>query len=98
MAVKGWLNARKGYYGTLPQKSKDDPDPQATLEKTESLIAKSPTNVPAHQMLGDAARALGILKTTAFAFETIHKIQPKDLNNIKNLANVYIELDIRRRH
>ena len=34
------------------KKSKDDPDPQATLEKAESLIAKSPTNIPAHQMLG----------------------------------------------
>ena len=100
LQLKQAANGGKGLAGMLGKvtmapflkKSKDDPDPQATLEKAESLIAKSPTNVPAHQMLGDAARALGILKTTAFAFETIHKIQPKDLNNIKNLANVYIEL------
>jgi tetratricopeptide (TPR) repeat protein len=61
------------------------------LEKAESLLAKSPSNVVAHQMLAVAAIALGLLKTAAFAYETVKRIQPKDLANLKSLANIYIE-------
>ena len=100
LQLKAAGKAGKGIAGMLGKvtiapflkKGKEDPDPQATLEKAELLISKSPSNTAAHQMVADAARALGILTTTAFALETIKKIQPKDLNNIKDLANVYIEL------
>ena len=43
-------------------------------------------------MLAEAAKGLGMLKTAAFAFETIKEIQPNDLGNLKCLAEVYIEL------
>ena len=72
-------------------RGKSDEDPKVTLEKAESLLAKSPSNVVAHQMLAVAAIALGLLKTAAFAYETVKRIQPKDLANLKSLANIYIE-------
>jgi tetratricopeptide (TPR) repeat protein len=72
-------------------RGKSDENPTLTLGKAENLITKSPSNVVAHQMLAGAAKTLGLLKTTAFAYETIKKIQPKDLANLKNLANIYIE-------
>jgi tetratricopeptide (TPR) repeat protein len=74
------------------KKIKDGDDPVIGLQKAEDIIVKSPTNIVAHQMLAQAARMLGLLKTTAFAYETIKKIQPKDSSNLKDLANIYIEL------
>ncbi len=73
-------------------KAKTGEEPHEVMERAEGLIAKSPANVAAHQMLAEAARDAGSLSTAAFAFETIRKIQPKDLANLKRLANVYVDL------
>ena len=72
-------------------RGKGDKDPEGLLVKAEDLIAKSPGNVLAHHMLADAASALGMVKTAVFALETIKKIQPKDMKNLKELGNAYIE-------
>ena len=42
-------------------------------------------------MLANAASSLGLVNTVVFAYETIRKIQPKDLANLKNLANAFLE-------
>ena len=72
-------------------RGKSDKDPEGSLKKAEDLISKSPGNVLAHQMLADAASALGMMGTTVFAFETIRKIHPKDVKNLKDLGNAYLE-------
>ena len=42
-------------------------------------------------MLANAASSLGLVHTVVFAYETIRKIQPKDLANLKKLANAFLE-------
>ena len=69
----------------------DDKNPEGTLAKAEGLIDKSPSNVVAHQMLAGAASALGMSGTAVFAYETIQKLEPENLKNLKSLGSAYIE-------
>jgi tetratricopeptide (TPR) repeat protein len=66
-------------------------NPEEGLKSAEELIAKDPSNIAAHEMLANAASSLGLVHTVVFAYETIRKIQPKDLANLKNLANAFLE-------
>ena len=70
---------------------KADKDPAQTLNKAEDLIDKSVSNIIAHQMLVGAARNLEMKGTVVFGLETIKQINPKDLNNLKELGNAYLE-------
>ena len=72
------------------KRGQGDKDPIDIINKAEDLIAKSPSNIPAHQMLADAARSAGLLGTVVFAYETVKKMQPKDLVNLKSLGDAYI--------
>lgn len=72
-------------------RAKGDKDPRETISKAEELIDKFPANVIAHQMLAEASSSLGLQGTVVFAYETIQKIQPKDIKNLKDLGNAYIE-------
>ena len=38
-----------------------------------------------------SSAALGMVNTVVFAYETIRKIQPKDVKNLKQLGNAYLE-------
>ena len=69
-----------------------DKDPKLTLERAEELIKKSVVNVLAHQMLVDAAKGLEMKQTVVFGLETIRQIVPKDLKNLKELGNAYLEI------
>lgn len=72
-------------------RGKGDKDPAGTIAKAEGLLEKSPSNVLAHQMLAEGSAALGMVNTVVFAYETIRKIQPKDIKNLKQLGNAYLE-------
>ena len=72
-------------------RGKGDKDPEGTIAKAEGLLEKSPANVLAHQMLAEGSAALGMVNTVVFAYETIRKIQPKDIKNLKQLGNAYLE-------
>ena len=61
------------------------------IGSAEELIAKNPFNIAAHHMLADACAQLEMNGTVVFAYETIRSIQPKDLANLKKLANAYLE-------
>ena len=71
---------------------KGDKDPEGTLVKAELLIEKNPANVMAHEMLADAASHLGMNQTVVFAYETIKKIHPRNIKNLKELGNAYLEV------
>ena len=73
-------------------RGKGDKKPTIALEKAEELIEKSVGNVLAHQMLVDAAKELGLKETVVFGLETIRQISPKDLKNLKELGNAYLEI------
>lgn len=72
-------------------RGKADKDPEGTIVKAEELLEKSPVNVLAHQMLAEGAASLGMVHTVVFAYDSILKIQPKDIKNLKDLANAYLE-------
>ncbi len=65
-------------------------DPQAALLRSEEAIAKNPYNLAAHLSLAESSGLLGLLETAVFAYETVRKFHPKDLNNLKKLANAYL--------
>ena len=73
-------------------RGKGDKKPTIVLEKAEELIEKSVGNVLAHQMLVDAAKELDLKETVVFGLETIRQISPKDLKNLKELGNAYLEI------
>ena len=73
-------------------RGKGDKKPTVALEKAEELIEKSVGNVLAHQMLVDAAKELDLKETVVFGLETIRQISPKDLKNLKELGNAYLEI------
>ena len=70
---------------------KSEKDPEGTLVKAEVLIDKNPGNVIAHEMLADAAKLLEMKETVVFAYETIRKIHPTNIKNLKELGNAYLE-------
>lgn len=67
-------------------------DPKKAIENAEKLIVTDPRRPDPHIILGKAFKELGLLKSAAFGFETAKKLKPTDLNNIKELAEIYIEL------
>lgn len=93
-------SSTKGFSGLLSKvtaapfmlRGKSDKDPKLTLERAEELIKKSVVNVLAHQMLVDAAKGLEMKQTVVFGLETIRQIVPKDLKNLKELGNAYLEI------
>lgn len=70
---------------------KSEKDPEGTLVKAEALIDKNPGNVIAHEMLADASKLLEMKETVVFAYETIRKIHPTNIKNLKELGNAYLE-------
>lgn len=69
-----------------------DKDPEAALVKAEELLDKNPASVAAHQMLAEAATSLGMNATSVFAYETIYKIEPENLRNLKSLGRAYLDM------
>lgn len=71
---------------------KGEKDPEGTLVKAEALIEKNPRNVLAHEMIADAATHLEMKGTVVFAYETIRKIHPSNIKNLKELGNAYLDI------
>jgi len=99
LQLKQLQGSTKGLSGILTKvtsapfmfRGKGDKDPEGTIAKAEGLLEKSPANVLAHQMLAEGSSVLGMVNTVVFAYETIRKIQPKDIKNLKQLGNAYLE-------
>ena len=72
-------------------KTKANKDPELAISSAEELIAKNPFNAAAHQMLAGAFAELEMAGSVVFAYETIRSFQPKDLGNLKKLANAYLD-------
>lgn len=71
--------------------SKVKKDPAKAMESAEEMLKANPENATAHKLLGAAAEALELYATAAFAYETLRKYEPGNLENIKSLMSVYIE-------
>ena len=64
-------------------------DPKAALEAAEKALENDPYNQQANIMLRDAAMALGMPETAAFALETIVRGDQKDTKALHELAAHY---------
>ncbi|MES2694634.1 MAG: tetratricopeptide repeat protein [Verrucomicrobiota bacterium] len=65
-------------------------DPAKHLESAETLLAKDPTNVSALKMLADAAAALELKETVAFALDAIRELEPGNRANLLALGEALL--------
>lgn len=66
-------------------------DPEKAMESAEQMLSANPENVTGHKILGAAAEELELYSTAVFAYETVRKLEPKNMENIKALMSVYIK-------
>jgi tetratricopeptide (TPR) repeat protein len=65
--------------------------PAQKLEAAEALLAKNPQNVAALRMLAEAARALGLRETVAFALDAVRELEPQDRTNRLALGEAWLD-------
>lgn len=65
-------------------------DPAKQLESAEMLLAKDPNNSAALKMLADAAGALGLPETVAFALDAVREIDPENRGNLLALGEAWL--------
>jgi len=65
-------------------------DPAKLLESAEGLLAKDPTNIPALKMLAEAAQALGLPETVAFALDAVRELEPTNKANLLALGEAWL--------
>lgn len=66
-------------------------DPKAALELAEKTLETDPYNHHANLLLRDAAMALNMPETAAFALETLVEGNPKDAKTLHELAGFYYD-------
>ena len=67
-------------------------DPAAALKQIEELIAKDINQPDGHRYLAEAASALGLKQTHAFALEQLIVVAPKNVEYAKDLIRLYTKL------
>jgi len=65
-------------------------DPRRMLELAEKQLATNPLSVTALRQLADAALALDMPETAAFACEAVREIDPDDRENLLQLGEAYL--------
>jgi tetratricopeptide (TPR) repeat protein len=66
-------------------------NPRGSLDEAEKLITQNPANVQAHQLLGAAATALGMMQTAVFAYECVRELEPDNIKNLLALAGAMMD-------
>ena len=65
-------------------------EPAKQLEMAEGMLGKDPTSVAGLRMLADAAGALGLPETVAFALDAIREIEPGNRANLLALGEAWL--------
>ena len=65
-------------------------DPQAAVLEAEATFAKRPADINANKTLAAAGVKLGFPELTAFAYEELTQVEPKNVQNFVDLANTWI--------
>jgi tetratricopeptide (TPR) repeat protein len=66
-------------------------DPKGLMEAAEKLLAANPANVQALKMEAQAAAAMGLWGTAAFAYENIRDVEPENIENLMSYGNALVE-------
>jgi len=64
-------------------------NPDKLLTRAEAMLAKDPLNVTALKLLAEAAGALGLLETVAFALDCVREIEPENRANLLALGEAW---------
>ena len=67
--------------------------PTEAMEIAEDMLAIDPTAVAGNELLAEAAAALELHDVAILAHETIRDAQPKNLENLKTLGQIYAKLN-----
>lgn len=65
-------------------------DPRQALASAEKILATDPTSASALKLLAEAARALDLPETAAFAREAAHEQEPDDHGNLLELGEAWL--------
>src|SRR5436190_1649290 len=65
-------------------------EPAKQLENAEGLLAKDPNSVAGLRMLAEAAGALGLPETVAFALDAVREIEPGNRVNLLALGEALL--------
>src|SRR5687768_5496407 len=65
-------------------------EPAKQLETAEGMLAKDPNSVAALRMLADAAGALNLPETVAFALEAVRELEPANRSNLLALGEALL--------
>jgi len=93
-AAKGmtrFLNKVTSAPFSLKAKGSIEKDPAAVMTQAEEMLNSSPQNAVALKALGDAASAMELWHTAAFAYEEYRKQEPQDTEVLNALGKAYIE-------
>lgn len=76
---------------SLGSEAKIKKDPGKAIESAEQMLSANPENATGHKILGAAAEEMELFSTAVFAYETVRRLEPKNMENIKALMSVYIK-------
>jgi tetratricopeptide (TPR) repeat protein len=79
-----------GGLGLMKVQSRVKKEPAAAIGELEDVLAEDPYNSQANNLLYDAAMAVEMTETGAFALETIKEGHPSDKKNLHKLAKHYM--------
>ncbi len=77
--------------GFMKVQSKVKKEPAAAIPELEDLLVDDPYSAQGNNLLFEAADALGMTETAAFALETIRDGNPNDTKVMHRLAHFYME-------
>jgi tetratricopeptide (TPR) repeat protein len=83
-----------GGFGLMKVQSKVKKEPAAAIPEIEDVLAEDPYNSQANTLLYDAALAVSMPETAAFALETIKEGHPADTKAMHKLAQHYMQHDL----
>ncbi|MDR0532351.1 MAG: tetratricopeptide repeat protein [Verrucomicrobiales bacterium] len=77
----------------LKGKSVVKKSPQEAMEIAEDILAIDPTSNAGNELLAEAAEALELHDVAILAHETLRDANPKDLENLKTLGQIYLKIN-----
>src|SRR5687767_10867558 len=86
----GFMGKAFSGFSTAPFMFGGKKEPAKQLETAEGILAKDPTSVAGLRMLAEAAGALGLNETAAFALEAVREIEPGNRANLLALGEALL--------
>src|SRR5688500_18437278 len=86
----GFMGKAFSGFSTAPFMFGGKKEPAKQLETAEAMLAIDPTSVAGLKMLAEAAGALGLPETVAFALDAVREIEPANRGNLIALGEAWL--------